>query len=92
MTTPFTQCMASGCTPRRVRRARARVAARLATVALVALLTLLMVYGELWLLKRSPATPNEMTLANRLLDSVRHDQGLMNACMQTGATVDKEIL
>ena len=92
MTTPFTQCMASGCTPRRVRRARARVAARLATFALVALLTLLMVYGELWLLKRSPATPNEMTLANCLLDSVRHDQGLMNACMQTGATVDKETL
>ena len=92
MTTHSLDYCPARCAPRRLRRARSRIGARVTAFALALAALLLMLNGEVWLLQRTSDTPDELTVATCAIDAVDPDAGLVKACAKYRTNVDKEML
>lgn len=73
-------------------RARASIGTRLATFVIAALALLLILYGQHWMLQRSPASPDELTVATCIVGAVANDPVPDHTCTSSVVHDDKEML
>jgi len=83
---------AARCAPRRVKRSRLHIGARIRAFALALAAVLLMLNGEVWLLQRTSEAPDELTVATCAIGAVDPDVNRLKACRQRTLNVDEETL